>query len=91
MLDTMKHQAVLIKIEIEKYSNEVKEDKEKKLAKLNRFIELIDNLLKANYFERVGGKNEYNKNFIKEADILEEDEWNEIIDILKDEMRDWWN
>ncbi len=109
----MKFQTKILCNNIEKYSLEIDEDRFPKIEKMKRFIELAENHLEDNYYERCGWEyskfwaekdndsfkivddqskeqKENNIKAMKKGGELEEKEWNEMFEILK-EMRGWWN
>ena len=73
---------------LEKYGHEVNEHRLLKIQKMKRVIELLDNHIKDNYFERI--KNKYNVDIekfsdehFKEVRELENKEWFEIWEIIR--------
>ena len=82
--------------------NEVEETRLPKIEKIKRSIELIDHYLKDDYMDRCGWvspvkflketpeEDAINTKAAKDSRILQEDEWNELFDLLK-EMRGWWD
>ena len=116
VLEMMKFQIEILSNYIEKDGIEIDKDRLPKVERMKRFIELADNQLEDNYFDRCnflykdmkfipveGDSNlvelkfdktdeekEHNHKAIKNAHELEEKEWNEMIELLKD-MRSWWD
>lgn len=112
----LKHQIKILSDYIEKYGIEIEKDRLPRVEKMKRFIELANNHLEDNYFDRCrfihkdfvfepieGDDNlteiklneteeeeKHNLKAMKGAHKLQEKEWNEMFEILK-EMRGWWD
>jgi hypothetical protein len=117
VLRMLKFQIEILADYIEKRGYEVDESRLPKVAKMRRFIELINHKIEDDYADRCGYDYNYGFDFepiegsphlskmvsnappeieennniaIKEAYELEEREWNEMFEILKD-LRGWWD
>lgn len=105
---------------IEKYGNEVDEDRLPKIARMKRAIEILEAQIEDTYAERCGyilearkidfvqlkdnpklykmvselrpGYENYDEaKVFKDANELIKKEWNELFDILKNDLQEWWN
>lgn len=106
--------------QIEKYGNEVDEDRLPRIEKMKRVIELLDNRIEDNYADRCGyisgakkidfvptkdnpklyemvselqpGYEDYDEHKVfDDARKLQEQEWNELFDLLKNNLEGWWD
>jgi hypothetical protein len=118
VLMMLKFQVGLLADYIEKKGIEVDESRLPKVARMRRFIELMDHKIADDYAERCGYNYGYGFDFvpvegssdltelvsnappdvednnskaIMEAHELEEREWEEMFDILKNDLRSWWD
>lgn len=115
ILEMMKFQLQELCHTIEKYGNEVDEDRLPKIARMKRAIEILEAQTEDTYADRCGyigkavkmyideeanelkcelqpGYENYNEaKVFKDAEELRKKEWNELFDILKNDLKDWWD
>jgi hypothetical protein len=86
ILHMMKFQLSLLRKSIEK-GYTIQKDKKKTLTQIDQVIRIMTNIEESNYLDR--SKDFKNKH--KVAIHLEENEWNLMMSLLKNHMREWWD